>query len=158
MIRFALLALFALTGVAVAASHAVAGPPIAYESQIFVEHVRTDANGRESRVLSMPGQIGPGDRLVFVVRYRNAGRNPVGGYAMTNAVPPTLRIDPGQPDMRVSVDGGRNWGRLGALSIPTALGGTRRATAEDVTHIRWPLAGAIAPGRGGRITYRATVR
>ncbi len=158
MIRFALAALIPVTGTMLAMANASAQPGLDLRSQIFVERTHSDANGRESRMLSVPGQIARGDRLVFILRYRNAGRAPVGGYAVTNPVPSTLRIDPDQNAMLVSVDGGRTWGRLGTLLLPTPLGGMRRATAEDITHIRWPLFGAVAPGSGGQVSYRATVR
>ena len=137
---------------------ALARAPVELDSQVFVEHVQTDINGRARRVLRAPGELDAGDRLVFVVRYRNAGKAPVQGFAVTNPVPATLRIEPDQPAMQVSVDGGRSWGRLDMLSVPTPLGGTRRATAEDVTHVRWAVPAPLRPGTGGRISYRAVVR
>lgn len=137
---------------------ALARQDVMLDSQMFVERVSTDLNGRARRTLAAPSQIGAGDTLVFVVRYHNAGKAPVGGFAVTNPVPSSLRIDPARPDMRVSVDGGRNWGTLSSLYVPTPLGGTRRATAEDITHVRWQVASAIPPGSGGQISYRATVR
>lgn len=117
-----------------------------------------DANGRERRMLTAPQKIGRGDRLVFVVRYRNEGTAPVGRFAVANPVPPAVRIDPAQTGMQVSVDHGRNWGRWGSLSIPTPLGGVRRATPDDITHIRWMVPQPVLPGSEGQISYRATVR
>lgn len=136
----------------------LAGQPVKLDSQVYLEQVQTDINGRARRVLRAPGQLDAGDRLVFVLRYRNAGSAPVQGVALTNAVPATLRIEPDQPTMQVSVNGGRSWGRLDALVVPTPLGGTRRATAEDVTHVRWALPPTLPPGTGGQISYRAVVR
>ena len=56
------------------------------------------------------------------------------------------------------VDGGAHWGRMDQLWLPTPLGGTRRAVAADVTHIRWSLPQAVPPGHAGRLSYRATMR
>jgi hypothetical protein len=50
----------------------------------------------------------------------------------------------------VSVDGGRHWGRLGDLRV-----GSRLATPEDVTHVRWHIA---TPAPTGQIAYSAIVR
>ncbi len=77
---------------------------------------------------------------------------------MTNPVPPTVRLDAGHSDMLVSVDGGRNWGRLDALHVRTPLGGTRRAVADDITHVRWTVREPVSPGSSGQIAYRGTVR
>lgn len=133
-------------------------PAVKLAAQTFVERISTDVNGRARRVLNAPQQVGRGDRLVFVVRYRNDGAAPVAGFAVTNPVPSALRIDPAQPNMLVSVDRGRSWGPLASLSVPTPLGGIRRATPDDVTHVRWTVARAIRPGAEGTISYRATVR
>lgn len=145
--------------IAASATPAFAGTSgVRLAAQTFVERVSTDVNGRELHVLTTPHNVVRGDKLVFIVRYRNEGHAPVDSFVVTNPVPSTLRIDPGDPSMLVSIDNGRNWGQLGTLSLPTALGGTRRATADDVTHVRWTVPQAIRPGDEGRISYRATVR
>lgn len=138
-----------------ATAHAAA---LSLDTRMFVEHVITDINGRARRVLRAADRLSPGDTLVVVVDWRNRADRAMSGIAVTNAIPGRLRVDPADPAMLVSVDGGATWGRLDQLWLPTPLGGTRRATAEDVTHIRWTMPGTIAPGQGGRIAYRATVR
>lgn len=155
MLRFAAFSVIA----SLATGPAFAGKPaVTLAAQTFVEKVTTDVNGNARRVLAAPGQISRGDRLVFVVRYRNDGAAPVDGFAVTNPIPASLRVDPNHPDMQVSIDNGRNWGRLTGMTIATPLGGVRRATADDVTHVRWTVPQAIRPGDEGRISYRATVR
>lgn len=139
-----------------ASGNAQAG--IALDTQMFVERVTTDVNGRARRILMEADRAARGDSLVFVVNWRHDGGQPVSGIALTNIVPDRVRIDPADAAMLVSVDGGVRWGRLDQLWLPTPLGGTRRATAEDVTHVRWTMPGRIAPGQSGRISYRGTVR
>jgi uncharacterized repeat protein (TIGR01451 family) len=159
----ALAATAAAPPVANAAQRQVAAPsPVALDQRAFVERVSTDVNGRARRTLAAANRLAPGDRLVFIVNYRNQGSAPVNGFTVTNPVPTHIRIAPAQfaapsDGMQVSVDGGAHWGRLADFSLPTPLGGTRRATPEDVTHVRWTLR-AIAPGDGGRIAWRAVVR
>lgn len=125
---------------------------------MFVERVSTDLNGRERRVLASPDRLAAGDQLIFVVNWRNVSDREIRGVALTNSVPRGARIDPGDPQMQVSVDGGESWGRLDQFWLPTPLGGTRRAVAADVTHVRWRLPAAISPGETGRLSYRAVVR
>ncbi|AUW60224.1 hypothetical protein C1T17_10270 [Sphingobium sp. SCG-1] len=159
MIQGRFLIPFAVTASALCPPIASASKPaVTLAAQTFVERVSTDVNGRQRRVLAQPQELGPGDRLVFVVRYRNEGATPVSGFAVTNPVPPALRIEPSHPQMQVSVDHGRTWGRLAALLVPTPLGGTRRATPDDVTHVRWNVTQPVRPGSEGRISYRATIR
>lgn len=159
MIQGRFLIPFAIAAYLLCGSVASAGKPaLTLAAQTFVERVSTDVNGRQRRVLAQPQELGSGDRLVFVVRYRNDGATPVSGFAVTNPVSATLRIDPSHREMQVSVDHGRTWGRLAALSVPTPLGGTRRATPDDVTHIRWTVRQPVRPGDEGRISYRATIR
>ncbi len=123
---------------------------------MFVERVQTDLNGRTRRTLSSPARLVRGDQLVFVINWRNQGAHPLRDLSLS--VPGTVRIDPDDASMEVSVDGGAHWGRIGDLWLPTQLGGERRATAEDVTHVRWAMLGPVQPGTGGRISYRGTVR
>lgn len=135
-----------------------AGEAVSLNSAVFVEDVGTDAAGQQRRVLKAADRLGQGDRLVFVMKYRNDGSAPVRNFALTNPVPRGVRIDPAHGDMQVSVDGGRSWGRLTDMIVRTPLGGTRRATPDDVTHVRWTVDTPVAPGASGQIAWRGTVR
>jgi hypothetical protein len=135
-----------------------AGTAIRMDRQIFVERTLTDLNGRSRRVLFSAGRATPGDSLVYVLRWRNATDRIVTQPILTDAIPPGAQPDPSDPAMQVSVDGGRRWGRLDQLSLPTPLGGVRRAVPADITHIRWRIGQSISPGASGRIAFRATAR
>lgn len=139
-------------------AQASAQTPLRLESGVFVERLSRDINGQERRTLAAPGALGQGDRLVFVTRYRNNGPTPVSGFSFTSPVPASVRLDSVRPDMLVSVDGGAHWGRLETMTLRTPLGGTRRATADDITHVRWTISSTVAPGADGRIAYRGVVR
>jgi hypothetical protein len=146
---------------ALAAFHATTAQPlhaVALQSNIFVERTSVGADGHERRVLAAPSKLGEGDSVIFLVRYRNTGAAPVSNVALVSPVPRSVRIDADRPDLLVSVDGGARWGRLSDLSVRTPLGGTRRAVAEDITHIRWSPRAPIAPGEAGQLSYRGTVR
>lgn len=123
---------------------AVAAPAVSLDSAVYVE--RTSS---ESRVLEPAARLEPGDRVVTVVTWR---RNVAGGqFVLTNPLPRGLWYQgSAMEDEEVSVDGGRNWGRLGTLKVTG-----HAATPEDVTHVRWRIA---SPGASGRIAYSAIVR
>lgn len=149
-----LLALFALLA-PVAAS---AADDVSLTSKVFVERVKPGADGKPVTVREEPGVVTPGDRLVFVLGYRNGGAQPATGFTLTNPIPPSVAFT-GSDDASavVSVDGGKSWGLLGALKVVQADGTSRPAVAADVTHIRWSFSRPIAAGSGGELSFRGIV-
>jgi hypothetical protein len=135
-----------------------AQPAMRLDTQMFVERVSTDLNGRARRTLASADRVSSGDTLIVIVHWRNDGSHTVRDFAITRPVPRSIRPDISDPAMQVSVDGGNHWGRLDQMWLPTPLGGVRRAVAEDVTHIRWQLPDMVQPGRAGRLSYRAVMR
>lgn len=142
-----LAALFAPLGVA-ARTAVQTVPAVSVDSSIFVERGSADSG----RLLQPASQLRRGDRVVYVVSWYRLGG--AGGFVVTNPLPRTVyyqRSASGTEE--VSVDGGRTWGKLGALRV-----GSRIATAEDVTHVRWRVAPHEAAQGSGRIAYSAIVR
>lgn len=90
-----------------------------------------------------------GDKVVLMVEWRASQRGK--GFTVESAVPRALTFQrAGSDRTEVSIDGGRTWGRLGAMRV-----GSRLASAEDVTHLRL-FVPPSAPA--GRLTYSAIVR
>lgn len=149
-----LLALFAL----LAPAAAMAADNVSLTSKVLVERVKAGADGKPVTVREEPGVVTPGDRLVFVLGYRNGGAQPATGFTLTNAIPPSVAFT-GTDDTSavVSVDGGKSWGQLAALKVAQADGTSRPAVAADVTHIRWSFGKPIAAGAGGELSFRGTV-
>lgn len=132
-------------GVSNAAS---AAPNIAMDSAVYVER-----SGRGDVLHLEPAQrLNRGDRVITILSWYRLGGN--GGFIITNPMPHAIAYQANaRDDEEVSVDGGRTWGRLGSLQI-----GTRLATPEDVTHVRWRIpASSAAKGRGD-IAYSGIVR
>lgn len=149
----ALLTAVAIPGIVAAQSNAVT-----LSSQVMLEHAVTAA-GQTRTELVEPKVVVPGDRLVFTINYRNASGKPVTDFAVTNPVPAAVRFaGQASPGAIVSVDGGRSWGQLPALKVKQSDGSLRAAQPGDVTHLRWVLASAIAPGAAGSLSFRGTVR
>jgi hypothetical protein len=158
--RFPLIpgALALLTGTALAARDDLAPRPVTLgvrkdvvlDKALFVERTRPAASG-PIHMLEPAGRLNPGDRVVTLLTWYRLGGS--GGFTVTNALPPSVAYEPGRREEEVSVDGGRNWGRLGALHV-----GQRIATAQDVTHVRWRISPAQAMAGSGRIAYAGLVR
>jgi uncharacterized repeat protein (TIGR01451 family) len=149
-----LLALFAL----LAPAAAFAADNVSLTSKVYVERVKPGPDGKPVTVREAPGVVTPGDKLVFVLGYRNAGPEPASGFVLTDPIPPSVAFA-GSDDARaiVSVDGGRSWGPLASLKVVQADGTSRAAVPADVTHIRWSFGQPIAAGSGGELSFRGVV-
>jgi len=101
----------------------------------------------------------PGDRLVFVLNYRNAGARPADKFVITNPMPSAVRFaDAGNTQSLVSVDGGKQWGLFPALTVAMADGTRRAAQPADVTHVRWEFQKPIPVGGSGKLMFRGVVK
>jgi uncharacterized repeat protein (TIGR01451 family) len=135
-----------------------AAPAVSVDGDIKSEKTVTDANGKTSVELVDPASFLPGDRLIFGQNYRNTSAEVVTNFTITNPLPEAVRLAPdADPALEVSVDGGKSWGLIKALSVTAPDGTTRSATHADVTHVRWVLA-TIAPGTSGRVAFPVIIR
>lgn len=138
---------------------AFAANQVALDNNVFVERVSTDTNGKQRVLLEEPKVVVPGDRLVFVLNYRNAGGEPADKFVITNPMPSAVRFA-GAADASpiVSVDGGKAWGPLDTLSVIQPDGTRRPAQPADVTHIRWAFQKPIPAGGTGKLMFRGVVK
>ncbi|KTE21907.1 hypothetical protein ATE67_04495 [Sphingopyxis sp. H050] len=143
---------------ALAPAPAVAADQVALDNSVFVERVSTDANGKERILLEEPTVVVPGDKLVFVLAYRNAGAQPADKFVITNPMPAAVRFADAGNGPVVSVDGGKQWGTLDTLTIASADGTRRAAQPADVTHIRWAFQKPIPVGGSGKLMFRGVVK
>src|SRR3546814_17611361 len=72
---------------------ALAANQVALANHVFVERVSTEAEGKPRILLEEQKVVVPGDRLVFVLNYRNAGVQPADKIVITNSSPSAVRID-----------------------------------------------------------------
>lgn len=129
---------------------------VQFASDVFIERFQPAPGGRTARILERAEQLRPGDRVIFVVNW--SGRKD-GGFTVTNPLPRTIAFAGATDDTQeVSVDGGRTWGALEALSLRGTDGRTRPAHAQDVTHLRWRIPTPQALAGGGQMTWRGVVR
>jgi uncharacterized repeat protein (TIGR01451 family) len=138
---------------------ALAADAVSLSSDVFVERVKQEANGRSHVVREAPGVVTPGDKLVFVLGYRNGGAAPASGFVVTDPIPASVAFAGEESQgALVSVDGGRSWGALAALRVANADGTRRPAASADVTHIRWAFAQPIAAGSSGQLSFKGVVK
>ena len=132
---------------------------VSLTSSVFVEKTVPQADGRTRLVLEEPKIVVPGDKLVFVLNYRNQGAKPATDFIVTNPMPGAVAYQ-GTQDAGaiVSVDGGKSWGPMATLKVRKADGTFRPAYPEDVTHVRWAMKAPIPVGAEGKLSFRGIVR
>jgi hypothetical protein len=136
-----------------------ASDAVSLSSAVFVERVKTDANGRTKAVLETPKIVVPGDRLVFMLHYVNGGAEPKQNFIVTNPMPKAVAYQGAQDGIaEVSVDGGKTWGPLPTLHVKEEDGSVRSARPEDVTHVRWAIRDSVPSGARGTLSFRGVVR
>lgn len=117
----------------------------------YIEQVNP-AHDTMIRSLSHNDQLRSGDKVILLVEW-NAPQNGK-AFTLSSRIPSGLIYQRSSDDsVEISTDGGSSWGRLGTLRA-----GSRLATPEDATHLRWRISAARAASRTGRIAYRAIVR
>ena len=140
------------------ASPALAANSVSLENEVFVERV-VEENGKQTTKLEAPKVVVPGDKLVFIISYKNDGAEPATAFVVTNPLPPSIAYEGVEGTLAlVSVDGGTNYGQLAALKIKQPDGTDRAAAAGDVTHIRWTFTQAIPAGGAGKLSFRGVVK
>lgn len=132
---------------------------VTVDTRLFVETYATAKDGSIERKLTPAATVTPGDRLVYVVTYRNTGRQPVTDFVVTNPVPKHVAFAGEETaGAEMSVDGGKSWGALPTLRVAGPNGTTRAARREDVTHLRWRLPKPIGAGTDGQVTFKARLK
>jgi uncharacterized repeat protein (TIGR01451 family) len=138
---------------------ASAAQDVSLSSQVLVERVKTGPDGKAVTVREEPGVVTPGDRLVFLVSYKNGGAQPATGFTLTNPIPQAVAFTGTEDSSAIfSVDGGKSWGALASLKVVQADGTGRPATPADVTDIRWSFGKPIAAGSGGELSFKGVVK
>ena len=138
-----------LASLAAAAVTAQSG--VAIEKSVYIEREELRA-GKPVRALEPAAEVRKGDTVVLMLEWHAPGRE--NSFTVSSRVPRDLAFQrSGGHAPQVSVDGGRSWGRLASMRI-----GSRRASPEDVTHLRWQVSDAQAAMGRGVISYSAIVR
>ncbi len=141
---------------AIAPCCADAAGPVQFASDVFVERFQATPSGRVARTLERVERLQQGDRVIFVVNWKAARTSE---FTVTNPMPRAVSFQRSAAgDEEVSVDGGRTWGDLSALTIREADGAMRHAVPEDVTHLRWRIPSVLAAQGEGQMIYRGIVR
>ncbi|MFN4114608.1 MAG: hypothetical protein ACK4GD_11770 [Sphingomonadaceae bacterium] len=144
--------LLALAAATLAAGATAAQTGMEISRAVFIERKAPVAPGRMALSLEPATTLKRGDVVVLMLEWSAPGRPD--GFVLSSRVPRDLAFRrSGGMNPQVSADGGKSWGELGTLRI-----GQRKASPEDVTHLRWQVSDAEAALGRGTLTYSAIVR
>ncbi|WP_076071350.1 hypothetical protein [Sphingomonas montana] len=144
----------------VATTAAMAAAPLEISSRMLVEKRVAARDGTTRIDMVAAEKVVPGDRVTFVVAYRNTTRQPIADVVLANPVPRAVAyrgVGAGTPAPDVSVDG-RTFAPMPALRVGTTGGGMRPATADDVVAVRWRLPAPVAAGASGQLAFQGVLR
>ncbi|MFC3579061.1 hypothetical protein [Sphingomonas hylomeconis] len=139
---------------------ALAAGPLTLTSDVRMEKRVAAADGTTRTTLVKADRAVPGDRVVFVLSYRNTGAQPLSDVVLANPVPKNMAyrapaLNSAAPEL--SVDG-KTYGTLAALRVPAGTGGLRAAGPDDVTTVRWRLPSPIPAGSEGKLAFQAVLK
>ena len=108
-------------------------------------------------------EVTPGEKIVYTVAYTNDTSEEATDIVLAMPVPADVRYLEGTADrpgaiVRYSTDGGASFVDRNALVLPAVGGGTRVASADDITHIQWRIPGPVASGTSDEVSFKARLR
>jgi uncharacterized repeat protein (TIGR01451 family) len=142
---------------------ALALAEVQLSSAAFQEKEVVGKDGKKSLKREAVSNAVPGQEVIYVITYRNTGKEPVQNVVVSNPVPKELAYVANSAlgnDTRfeASVDGGKTFGVFSQLTVKGADGKTRAAAGSDVTHLRWTLTAPLKAAGEGSVSYRAVLR
>lgn len=119
-------------------------------------------DGRQSKRLAPAQVIAQGDVVYYTVQIRNPSAQPARNVVVVQRIPANTvyvanSASGPAANITFSIDGGHRFDVPRALKVEAPTG-TRAATPEDYTHIRWQLRHVLAPGAVAFARFQAVFK
>lgn len=142
---------------------AVSASALTAKQSVEKEIVVQMPDGTESVTRAPAELVTPGERVVYTLSYTNDDAAPATDLVLTMPVPSEIKYLDGSADLEgskvvYSADGGQTFASRAGLSVVGIDGNTRTAISEDITHIRWTVAGPVAVGETGSLSYKGVLK
>lgn len=104
----------------------------------------------------------PGEVIRYRLDYTNDDELPASDLVLTMPVPNVVTFIEGSANgmaesVTYSIDNGETFSTRGELTISDESG-SRSATADDVTHIRWVIKGPVNAGESGMLSFKGVLK
>jgi len=148
----------------VATAVLLAGTASALTAQQSVqkEIISINADGSETISYVSAEKVIPGERIAYLLDFANDQSEPATDLKLVMPVPEVITFNEGSARgegtiISYSVDGETFMPRE-ALRVALDDGKSRPAVADDITHIRWVIAGPVQPGEKGQLAFSGTLK
>lgn len=120
-------------------------------------------DGTESVTREPAELVVPGERVVYTLNYTNDDAAPATDLVLTMPVPGEIKYmedsaSKSGATVVYSADGGQTFASRAGLRTVGQDGNSRAAVAEDITHIRWTVAGPLAVGETDTLSYKGILK
>ncbi|PKK89021.1 MAG: hypothetical protein CVV64_16170 [Candidatus Wallbacteria bacterium HGW-Wallbacteria-1] len=122
-------------------------------------------NGKQITEVIEAVEAKKGDTIVYTIDYLNHGSNSAVDACIIDPIPQGMTVIP-QSAMHegfkteFSLDNGRAFSKYPVKYLLMKPDGTNElleAEPSTFTHVKWTLSSPVAPGQGGRVSFRAIV-
>ena len=149
----------ALIGLAMA----VPASALTASQTIQKEIITTNADGTQTVAYESAETVIPGERVVYTVNFENNRDEVETNLVLTMPVPAEVKYVEGTASdesgvLTFSADGGAKFAARDALVVENEAGEAVNASADDITHIRWVVAGPVNPGETGAISFTGILK
>lgn len=133
-------------------------------TQIVEKEVVIENQDGTTQTQRVPAErVIPGERIVYTLRYLNDGAEPATDLVMTMPVPKEVTFIDGSAERSgaetvYSVDGGDSFAPRESLQVRGVDGASRPAKAEDITHVKWTVAGPVQSAEAGELVFKGTLK
>ena len=120
-------------------------------------------DGTESLNRGPAELVTPGERVVYTLSYTNDDAAPATDLVLTMPVPSEIKYMDESATLDgakvvYSADDGKTFSSRAGLRVIGLDGNARTARSEDITHIRWTVAGPLAVGETGTLSYKGVLK
>jgi len=119
-------------------------------------------DGTENVTRAPALNVTPGERVVYTLNYTNDGTAPATDLVLTMPVPSEIKYMENTAtkigaEIVYSADDGKTFSSRTGLRTVGIDGSSRSAAANEITHIRWTVAGPLAVGETGALSFKGVL-
>jgi len=126
------------------------------------ETVITNLDGTQTIIREAAEMVLPGEKIIYTLNYTNDQPEAASNLVLTMPVPGAVALVDGSvnengAEVTYSADGGKTFAGRSAVMVVGQNGVLQQARANDITHVRWLVAGPVTPGQGGKLSFKGVL-
>ncbi|MEE9346732.1 MAG: hypothetical protein V3U82_00960 [Robiginitomaculum sp.] len=131
------------------------------EQKVYKLVEKTNALGQVSTSRTSAELVTPGEKIVYVLAYTNDKIEPANDIVLTMPIPSDVTYMEGSAETetaKLEYSAGDGFSARDDLMVIGDDGAMRTARAEELTHVRWTVIAAVAPGQSGELSFKAALK